>query len=808
MDRFLKSDTQRLRNANVYPSMRFLISLYLLFPLLSMAQLVTSTSQSPSGLVQNVLLGPGVTVSNISYTGSPQAIGFFNGSATNVGLGEGIILTTGTVNNTGDGPHGPNNSSNSGFNNNTGGYGRLSALVGGTQTFNATVLEFDFIPYSDTVRFSYVFGSEEYPEYVGSQYNDVFAFFISGPGIPGGSQNIARLPDQTPVTINNVNSGSNSGYYNFNGTGSEGPYNANPFYIQYDGFTDVLEAVSRVQCGQTYHLSIAIADVGDGIYDSGIFLKANSLTSKVPVSINYALSYDAFNDPSMLAEGCVSATVTLTRNNNLNTSLTIPIAISGNAVAGTDYTNTIPSSVTFAPGQTSIQFSFDALEDGVAEGIENLDLTFSIPDPCGGSTQEVVNLKINDVAPVTVTVESSEVLCPGQEVEMIAVAAGGVGPYTYSWNTGATTSSIFVSPTSTATYTVSIVDFCLEQTATASATVTVPVYQPLTLTATPDITEICPYVPAVLSVQPAGGAGNYTYQWSTVAGGNLGTDSTQEVVPSTTTTYDVLVTDQCGETETAQVLYTITSPPLVLTMSPNVLICPGDSVQISVSGTGGYGQYYYSWLHSGETTPQVWVNPMETTNYEVSVSDECQTFSVEGIMQVEVIHPEADFIISSHTRFEDLPITFQNLSTGAISYVWTFGDGQGSTVVHPNNTYDLPGDYLVTLIATNELGCKDTVAKLITISPEYYVYVPNTFTPDGNRFNNFFSASTVNVSKLNVKIFNRWGQLIYQSDDVRFRWDGTYEQRNAPDGVYTYKIEYATVSGIEESIVGHVALLR
>jgi gliding motility-associated-like protein len=789
--------------------MRFLISIYLLFPLLGMAQLVTSTAQSPSGLVQNVLLGPGVTVSNINYTGSAQAIGYFDGSATNVGIGEGILLTTGTVNNTGDGPHGPNDQGNSGLINNAGGYGRLSNLVGGTQTFNASVLEFDFVPYSDTVRFSYVFGSEEYPEYVGSDFNDVFAFFISGPGIPGGSQNIARLANGTVVAINNINSDINSSFYNYNGTGSQSPYNSNPFYIQYDGFTDVLEAVSRVQCGQTYHLSIAIADVGDGIYDSGIFLKANSLTSKVPVSINYAISYNAFNDPSMMAEGCVSATVTLTRNtNNLNIPLVIPVTISGNAVSGTDYTNTIPSSVTFAPGQTSMQFSFDALEDGIPEGIENLDLTFAIPDPCGGTTNQTLHLKINDVAPVTVSVESSDVLCPGEEVEMIAVAQGGVGPYTYLWNTGETTSSIFVSPTSSATYTVTIVDFCLEQSATASGTVNVPVYQPLTLTATPDITEICPYVPAIVSVQPAGGAGNYTYQWSTVADGNLGTDSTQEVVPSTTTTYEVLVTDQCGTTATEQVLYTITSPPLVLTMSPAQLICPGDSVQISVSGTGGYGQYYYSWLHSGETTATVWVNPRVTTTYEVSVSDECQTFSVHGTTLVEVIHPEADFRVSSHTRFEDLPITFQNLSTGAISYEWTFGDGQSSTVVHPNNTYDLPGDYTVTLIATNELGCKDTVAKIITIAPEYYVYVPNTFTPDGNRFNNYFSASTVNITELDVKIFNRWGQLVYQSDDIRFTWDGTYAAKNAEDGVYTYKIHYVTISGIEEVIIGHVALLR
>ena len=794
--------------------MKLFIVISLLFPFLTFGQLVTSTAQSPSALVQNVLLGPGVTVSNITYTGASQAIGYFTAAGTNLGIPEGIVMTTGTVNKTGDGPHGPNNSSNSGIDNGAGGYSRLSGLVGGTQTFNTAILEFDFIPYSDTVRFSYVFGSEEYMEYVGSTYNDVFAFFISGPGIPGGSQNIAKLPNNSTVAINNINNGpgnagpcNNCAYYNYNGTGSNGPYNNNPYYIQYDGFTKPLEAVSKVECGKTYHLVIAIADVGDAIYDSGIFLQANSLSSKVPVNVAYTMSYDAFNDPSMMAEGCVSTTVTLTRGtNDLSVPLTIPITVSGTATAGLDYT-AIPSSVTFAPGETVKQFTFDALQDGIVEGIETLNIMFAIPDPCGGHSIKTLNLKINDVAPVTVTVADQDVICPGSDVELIALAAGGVGPYVYSWNTGETTSSIFVSPASTAIYTVSVTDNCLQETATASATVSVPVYQPLAATSSPDITEICPYVPATLSVTATGGAGMYIYQWTT-ADGLLGNAATQDVLPSRSTTYHVLITDQCGNTTEEEVVYTITSPPLLLTMSPEQLICPGDSALISVMPTGGYGQYYYAWMHNGATTSSVWVKPGQTTTYEVSVSDECQTFTVEGTTIVKVIRPNADFIISSQTLFEDLPITFQNLTTGGVSYEWEFGDGQQSTMVHPNNTYDVPGTYIVTLIATNELGCKDTVAKPITILPEYYVYVPNAFTPDGNRVNNFFSASTINVSQLNVKIFNRWGECIFESDDVHFEWDGTYKDQPSPDGVYVYKIEYKTTSNIEETLVGHVVLLR
>lgn len=800
--------------------MKLIWTILFFLPLSVMGQLVTS-QQSAASLVQNTLLGPGVTVSNISFAGSPSAIGRFTAGGTNLGINTGVVITTGTIANNGSGPQGPNNQSNSGVDNNYPGFSALTNLVGGTSTYNASILEFDFIPYSDTVRFKYVFGSEEYPEYVGSQFNDVFAFFISGPGIPGGTQNIARLPSGVPVTINNVNNGNpggtgsgvgaspavNPAYFVNNGNGSQSPYNSSAAYIQYDGFTKVLEAVSKVQCGQTYHLIIAIADVGDGIFDSGIFLEANSLTSKVPVEVDYALSFDAFNDGVTMAEGCVSATVTLTRNGSTANAMTVPITTGGTATEGVDYTN-IPNSVTFNPGQSVVQFTFNALSDGITEGVETVDLIFAVPDPCGGSNPLELHLKIDDIQPVHVDVNSVQKLCPQDEAVLTAIPSGGTGPYTISWSTGETTESITVNPPATQTYTVSVTDACLHQTATATATVTVPVYQPLTLVTTPDITEICPYVPRELTVQANGGAGNFVYSWHQADGTVLGTNDTLEVTPSTSTMYYVEVTDQCGASAIDSVMYIITSPPLVLTMSPNQLICPGDSVPISVTATGGYGQYFYNWQHSGETTAQVYVHPYTSTSYTVSVSDECQTFSVEGTTTVNVTSPVADFIIASKILFEDLPITFQNLTTGGDSYQWTFGDGHSSTLVHPNNTYDVPGTYYVTLIATNSIGCKDTVVKPITIQEEYWIYVPNTFTPDGNQFNNTFKASMINIKATEVFIYDRWGQEVFHSNSIRWEWDGTYKDLLVPDGTYTYKIKYVSKSDIEDTIVGHVNVLK
>ncbi len=772
-------------------------------------QLVTYPGTSSASLVQNVLLGPGVSVSNISFNGSSTAISKFTANGTNLGINEGIVITTGTVYNNGSGPQGPNNQSNSGVDNDMGGYGLLSSIIGGTQTFNAAILEFDFIPYADTVRFRYVFGSEEYPEFAppnNSTYNDVFGFFISGPGI-AGLQNIAKLPNGSVVSINNVNQITNSSYFNNNGDGNSSPQNSSDQYIQYDGFTDVLEAVSRVQCGQTYHLILSIADVGDGIFDSGIFLEANSLSSKTPVDVTYELSDHAYADTSLMAEGCVSATVTLKRTNNLNVALSIPISVSGTASEGLDYTN-IPVNVTFAPGQSTIQFTFDALMDALTEGQETIILNFELVDPCGNTTPIVLQLGIADVLPVTVTIESSDVLCPGQNLEIIANATGGGGVYTYQWNTGETTSSIFVSPSSTQTYTVSVTDNCLNQTAVASNTIEVPQYLPIEINETSDITEICPYLDTMLYANVTGGAGNYVYQWYSNHNEQLGVLDSQQIVPSISAVYYILVTDQCGIQELDSVIYTITSPPLILNIINDQIICPGDSVLISVSATGGYGSYYYLWKQTEETTPSIIVNPKKTTLYSVFVSDDCQTFKVMDSVTVKVIKPTANFIISSQTLFDDLPITFENKSSNASFYQWDFGNGLNSSLVNPNTVYDDPGTYFVKLIATDQLGCIDSIVKPIIILPAYYIYVPNTFTPDKSRYNNFFQVSTFGVQSLSIVIYNRWGEEVFSADDLNFKWDGTSKGKAVQDGTYVWVIKYVTTSGHEEELIGHVNLIR
>jgi hypothetical protein len=165
--------------------LRTLTLIMIVFCCASQAQLTTDNSLSSADLVKDVLVGRGVTVSNINYTGVLQAIGEFDGSQSNIGISNGIILSTGSVldhssSSRKNGPVGPNNNSGASKNWGSAGDTDLNNLIG-EKTFDAAILEFDFIPQGDTVEFKYIFASEEYPEFVFS-FNDVFAFFYFRPG--------------------------------------------------------------------------------------------------------------------------------------------------------------------------------------------------------------------------------------------------------------------------------------------------------------------------------------------------------------------------------------------------------------------------------------------------------------------------------------------------------------------------------------------------------------------------------------------------------------------------------------------------
>jgi PKD repeat protein len=358
--------------------------LFLFINILAYSQLTVNNSLTPQQLVQNILAGTGVQISNVSYSGAAISIGSFDGTSSNIGFPGGLILSTGNIADA----VGPNNSGSSGEDNNQPGDLDLDVITS-NDTYDAAVLEFDFVPVSDTIKFNYVFGSEEYMEFVNGGVNDGFGFFISGPGINGpfanNAENLALIPGTSQfVTIDNVNEDLNGQFY-FN---NENPAGQS---VQYDGFTLPLQAISQVQCGQTYHLKIVIADAGDGVWDSGVFLEAGSLSS-TDVDFIFA-SVDGLTD---FYENCTEAEFIFTRpSDQIATELTINIAFSGTATAGVDY-STIPNSIVFAIGVDTVLVPFSTFTDNLIEPSETVTITADVITECGDTVQIIKSITIND----------------------------------------------------------------------------------------------------------------------------------------------------------------------------------------------------------------------------------------------------------------------------------------------------------------------------------------------------------------------------------------------------------------------------
>ena len=258
---------------NIFLKMKHFLPFILFFFFIqaTKAQMVVDTSYSLDSLALNVFLGENVTISNVQFVGDSNQIGeFFIQGLAQPGITNGIALSSGSV----SGIIGPNNQT--GFSVDHLGLGdSLIDSILGTTTYDAASFEFDFIPSFDSIMFRYVFGSEEYPEFVNSAYNDAFGHFISGPGIVG-EQNMALIPDTTlPVTINNLNWQSFSQYYVDNSDSTLPAFQA----IQWDAFTTPLVSTLIVQPGQQYHMRIVVVDVFDGIYDSGLLLQSQSFRS-------------------------------------------------------------------------------------------------------------------------------------------------------------------------------------------------------------------------------------------------------------------------------------------------------------------------------------------------------------------------------------------------------------------------------------------------------------------------------------------------------------------------------------------------
>jgi gliding motility-associated-like protein len=427
--------------------LRYILLLLLAFGLCAnvTAQLQTTPSNNATFLV-NQLIGPGISVSNATINTQAAAAGTFQSNGSNIGLPGGVLLTSGEVANA----IGPNISTGITTSHGAPGDAQLNALSSPFMTEDACILEFDIVAICDTIQISYVFGSDEYDEYVCSDFTDVFGFFISGPGIVG-TQNIAVIPGSaTPISINTVNIGApgmfssfplpgncnttNSGYFTTNNTGTT---------VEYDGFTVPLIAKSAVIPCSTYHIKLAIADAGDDALDSGVFLEQGGIRcTSTQLSVSSSI-----NNPGYVnaVEGCVNGRFTFSRSGDTTQAQTINYAVGGTATPFFDYP-ALPGSVTFPAMVSTVTINVVATADGLVEGNESVFVILS-DSVCGTVFSDTATLWISDQ--ISVNAGPSQVVCQGNSAQIGLPPVNGV---TYSWlpstnlSSGTVSNPVFQNP--------------------------------------------------------------------------------------------------------------------------------------------------------------------------------------------------------------------------------------------------------------------------------------------------------------------------------------------------------------------------
>jgi len=611
----------------------------------------TAPYNSATYLVNDVLLGSGVTASNITFAGNPAQIGFFygglNGSPA-LGLDSGIVMSSGDVNDIAPGGNQPSVGQYAGP-----GDPDLLTIAQSvttnpqasniTTTHDGAFLEFDFTPIGDSVKFNFVFASEEYTTYINSVFNDIFAFFLSGPGItgpyaspgafPNGAINIAEVPGSSvPITISSI--------YN---DPAQTPPTMNPqYYISntteqshdFNGFTTSISIAYQVQCGQIYHFKIAVADCQDDYLDTGVFLEAASFTSDELVEVDVT----TVTGDSTIIEGCAGAVLNFTRPDTSGT-YTVHFDIGGNAINGTDY-NSIVDSVTFGAGFDTTSLTITPIQDALIEGQDTIVITVYTVNACGDTNISIGTIYILDLPDMQTFAPDTTLQCPLSTLPISATATGAAPPFSYAWTNAqgspiGNTSTITVQGLHSDTFYVSITDSCnlITITDTVILTLTIP---PLTLSVNND-TIICPGDPVVITAIGGGGQPGYTYQWNP---GPIN-DSTITVNPLVTSQYVVSRVDICNTvTMFDTVIVYADYTPMEVTIPAVDPVCVGIPMEVSAIVNYGMLNYSYSWFDGTNSfTGSPFAYPTDNatqTTLNLVVTDLCGNQELASV-EIEVI---------------------------------------------------------------------------------------------------------------------------------------------------------------------------
>lgn len=704
----------------------------------------TAPNNSVQHLIENVLLGSGVTAFNFQLYGDPIQYGKFTGGGTSIGLDSGLVLSTDAISlltippgigglipnipgvSGGFGPASMGTATNNDLLNVANSVPPLiNQAFTVTSANDAIVMEFDFVPLSDTIEFRYVFASDEYITFVNSSYNDVFAFFLSGPGItgpytsppgfPGGSTNLAVVPGSNPalpISISSVNHLLNTNYYI-----SNQPTNQN---ININGYTSIFTAKSAVTACDTFHIRLAIADGTDASLYSSVFLEANSFEAK-GVSVVAKPNYNTIGGDSIIYEGCGGVDLTIRRSGGIQNADTAYLNIGGLALNGLDY-STLPPYLIFQPGSDSVSFSFTAINDGVLEGPEDIIISVTYNSSCNIANSDTLILEINDPLPLTNISSNDTTINCTQGPVTFNNTPNGFYPYTFIWNTGDTTSSI--TKDTAGTYIIKVVDAC--KTDSLFDTIVLNTVTPPFSTIEQSDTIFCNVDSLQIGTQVVNGYPQINYLWN-----NGKTDSAIWVATKRDTSLYVNVELACsGQIISDTFNIVIENPSFALTMANDTLDCTVDSIAIGPQVSGFIKGFTYLWSN-GKTDSSIWVSPNQLTNYKVVVTDACginsdstgnTVFFQNNPMVLTTNSPIFNCVGDSVT----LQVSVINGYPG-FKYLWSNGATTPTTKVAPPTT----STYLVRV--TDTCGI-DTAIGIVEVTERNYppLRINNMVNPELN----------------------------------------------------------------------------
>jgi gliding motility-associated-like protein len=712
------------------------------FPSTLFGQIGVSNILSPFQLVNDVLIGVGINATNIKLNGSTinallpnDQLGKFEKLNSMFPISKGVVMSTGNVA-TLPGVANQFSSTNTFF-----GSDPDLVSISGAAINDAAVLEFDFVAQGDSMNFKYMFGSEEYPEFVGGVMNDAFGFFLSGPGINGpfsnNSVNLAVLPNtNTAVSVNTVNQNVNSIYYTPNNTSFYGTS------TKLDAYTTVLVAAKGLICGQTYHIKLAIGDGGDSVYDSAVFLEAESFKSN-SVKIEAESTFGAGFTDSVIAEGCVATNLKFIRPSYLSSSTqTFYVSFGGTADPVLDFLN-LQDSVVFGIGQDTVSFLITPIADLIPEPQEHLDVYGYTITQCGDTVYASVRLYVVDKYDLTFDLPDEDTsFCLNDQPEVsVTNHEGSIPPFTYLWSFGGTTNPIHLPNNGqvpdTLQHIVEVTDGCgnvFLDTVILKVTTKLPIFS---VSPGPNLISDCinDSIEVTASiVDPS--IGPYIYNWANGAH-TAGTYLNNNGVHGDTIPFDVTLTDGCGNTVTETVVMTTDFEVPNFYMFPLdtlLAICPSSLMEARVVfGTGNYGPYTHTWsngtvndtahlANNGVVGAQQWhyattVNACGMSDYDsVLVVNDFTLPEAELLNEIVVLNCIPDSAPAS--------VTITNGALGPFSYLWSNGETGATTYFFDSGTNNISFPYSVEVTD----ACGFTVEKNGTVEIKQTLTIDSLWT--------------------------------------------------------------------------------